>query len=413
MKTFLKILPIITWLLTPTIVSAVSCSDHSSDTACASDSNCKWENGACVEKCPTVTDGDTTTCQHQAGCYFDATAEECTPCPALTFNDGTSNTCSHCAVVVEGEYITDYQHGDYGRNAQTYHKVFDEAHANDTGLTSCPWRCANNFFQLFADGQNGGNECSPCPNPTSNTYFITIDTANSNLTGGAIDTNIYNSCNSQCQNDDFIIKTTTIQNGSNATVYKYYCGQCGAGQESIDPSGIAYCTCFDGANEISGTPRKEADVSEGSPQHRYECQCPSHSFIYGVAGISSSEHGYCQCDESENYRMTQVNGTNVCTQCAGNAYAYTSGSTTHCACKSGYYGEIDGTCTQCPAGTTSAGSASNTTRADCHVSCNTKFYVNNNYYMRFIPSVIGTCTVTNAATGEVQSRLDQSQGIPR
>ena len=285
------------------------------------------------------------------------------------------------------------------------HKMYNsDPSVNTTGMSECPWKCMDGWFK-----SNDGDSCVQCPDNTL------ASTVGNRQIFGQYDHISDCDCATTERPDQYLIHSVETYSPYREV---YYCGVCSVGARSVynnsgnNPIYACDCNSAHAKSVFGGTAIPILGTTEANYANFWiECQCPEHS---DITRSPNNDYNVCACNHNDGYIMSET-APWTCSRCQDtNAELY--GTNDYCTCKEGYYGTLNGNsgvCTKCPIGTTIARGQSNTTKINCHATCNTKFYVNNNYYMRFIPSGIGTCTVTNAATGEVQSRLDQSQGIPR
>ncbi len=156
-------------------------------------------------QCGSITNPD--TCGATAGCYYDNDGIECSGCNELYYNPGgeSNGTCRECGSYTNGVWSwaeTESTHPD--------HSVFNPDYNNTTGLSSCPWVCATDYFQ------NDENSCAPCPGTSFS--IITVDNGYmSNLAA----------C---CSGDNYLIKDDRDQ---------YKCGQCGQNQAKTPVTGTS------------------------------------------------------------------------------------------------------------------------------------------------------------------------------
>ncbi len=323
MRIFIKSFLFTIFLLLPKIVIAEGCGDHTSDgsTICETYYTCKWESGQCVEKCPI--DSNTGFCVNYSGCYTDADFGGCSPCEPGTYNN--TNDATSCQSCSSFSYPA--------------HRHFDSTYNGTYGLDTCPWVCANNYFDDVAH-----TECFACPLPSSGFMSYRADADISHIS----------TCSS-CNQNQYIIQKDVIINNEPKNVY--YCGTCGFNIQPTETgtgTNVFTCTCPANTNH--------SGYSFDTTGHT-ECICPDNAHPSGTT---------CVCNDSnKTIVLDNETGLYVCSSCS-NPHATLDGNV--CKCNEGYYGTINGIntqCTQCPSGTTTNGDAEH--RNECYMDASTKF----------------------------------------
>lgn len=384
MKAALKKLPFVIFLLSPTIVVASGCGDYTSDgqQICETYYTCKWEDNACIERCPSNNDG---TCVNYNGCYNDE--YECQPCDQNYYNNdstGIITACSLCATQNNaGTSWIWYNDIDpiaaglpYNNQNHISAGVVFDADTMHYGQSSCPWKCQSGYFDAHT-------ECFYCPTSTSGfmSYRASADISH------------ISTCNS-CGSDRYIIKKTVIENGEQG--YKYYCGTCDLNvtpTETGNGTNVYTCTCPENTNHNSGS------FTTNSTYH--ECVCPNNATWNGTQ---------CVCnDPDETIVLDTITNLYVCSSCSDSHAVLDNGV---CKCDIGYYGTTNGlhtSCSKCPTGTITTAIGA-TYRTDCQMNSSTKFCYgsgNNKTCISLLPSGV----TINASTTAPNNANNVAQNI--
>ena len=314
-------------------------------------------------ECTDNTQKDQCKCAGWGWVDLDENSGFCEQCGQTQYSPANDSVCHDCI---------DYT-GNWAADAQDVsNSIFDTDHAT-SGQSSCPWVCANNYFDDVAH-----TECFACPLPSSG--FMSYR-ANANISH-------ISTCNS-CNQNQYIIQRDVIINNEPKNVY--YCGTCGLNiQPTATDTNIYTCNCPETTNHNTNTFTTNYNecvcpesASWSNTSNR--CKCSANKYLSpGTDGVYSCKtcpsNGNCPegstwesatCATGYKKVPNTTDHTFTCESCSdSNATLYGN----VCKCNAGYYGTqngLDTECTQCPIGTTTTIGA--TQRSDCKMNHNTKF----------------------------------------
>ncbi|EAR87155.1 immobilization antigen (macronuclear) [Tetrahymena thermophila SB210] len=269
-----------------------------------------------------------------------ASCSQCTGGSGNTVNQSSAGDASQCNTCKANYYMTAVASGSSAATCSACTNGSGNTGVNSAGNASQCNICKPNYYMSTAASGTSAATCVQCPGNSGN------------LTG-ATSAGDASQCNGCLPN---FYMTALPATGSAAT-----CSACPQYTFSYFNTQIGFCTCYDpnaqpltAQNQTcqcyvgySGTPAQTAGAPSGclvclsgwySPGAGAACiQCPP-------GASATANQGACVCNDNSTGTIPWSSSTNVC-QCQANYYGDFSQALT--------YG-VTGTCTPCPAGSSSA-----------------------------------------------------------
>lgn len=343
MKSVLNFLSLFTFLLLPMIAKGdSSCSGYTTKATCEDitlGNVCIWNDSECVERCPKNQDG---TCQSYNGCEY--MAGDCAPCSQGTYNDGNNQSCQPCPNGYNDGWATSNKHHIKGEtSSQCEH-----------------WECDTYYYK-----SNDGNSCERCPSQGGNGSLAIVTKSSAQVNIGSCKCTTVSTTNNNC-NSISSNETTPYQlkmiHAQTLSGHIYYCGLCGAAEETLASSATSVTECTCGNSDLRKAIVNNGEPSSSCPDVLIQCLCPDSSTYDNTNGSVG-----CKCNDS-NKVITVQDG------CVCNIGSYTAYSDPN-------------NCTACPTGQTTKGY--NTGQTDpniipCYYDPCAKFFDSNSAWKRYI-----------------------------